>query len=157
MVCGRSAVMPIEKNRALFYGADYIFRYGKSDELLTGSDCYIVTYGNLVGNSLAAAEILSQKEISCGVINAPCPLDLDDRDFIRAFDTKAVLVAEDHNVESGLFSVLTGRFFNAGGKAKLLCAGITDYCGSDDSRSLYKKAKLDAESLARQILKNIEK
>ena len=79
------------------------FSIGGSVQLRDGSDVTIISHGLLVAESLKAAESLGAEGISCRVIDMYSIKPLD-RDAIgrAAAETGALVVAEEHLVDSGL-------------------------------------------------------
>jgi transketolase len=83
------------------------FAPGRAEVLREGSDVALLTYGLLVENTLAAAELLSARGISATVLNmrtlAPT---VDEAAIVRAAQGANLLVTiEDHFVTGGLFSI----------------------------------------------------
>lgn len=87
-----------------FTPADQEFEIGKAVVLREGEDVTIFATGHLVWKALEAAEILEEEEnISVEVINIHTIKPLDDKAVIRsAGKTRAVVTAEEHNMNGGL-------------------------------------------------------
>src|SRR5205823_7253705 len=79
------------------------FKIGESIELLEGSDVTLMATGLLVAESIRAAEALEAEGISARVIDIHTIKPLD-RDMIAraASETRAIVVSEEHLVDSGL-------------------------------------------------------
>lgn len=88
---------------AVIYSADQEFTIGKSVELMAGSDVTLIATGLLVAESIRAAETLEAEGISARVIDMHTIKPID-RDAIAkaAQETGAIVVAEEHLVDSGL-------------------------------------------------------
>lgn len=84
------------------YAPDQQFQIGKAVELIEGSDLTIIANGLMVAESVRAAEMLEAEGISARVLDLHTVKPLD-RDAIRraASDTGAIVVAEEHLVDSG--------------------------------------------------------
>ncbi len=85
------------------YSADQQFTIGKSIELVEGSDVTLIATGLLVAESIRAAEMLEAENISARVIDMHTIKPID-RDAIAkaAKETGAIVVSEEHLVDSGL-------------------------------------------------------
>jgi transketolase len=87
----------------VIYGPDQKFEIGKSIQVAEGKDVTIIANGLLVAQALLAADILEGEGISARVIDMHTVKPID-RDAIAraAAETKAIVVAEEHLVDSGL-------------------------------------------------------
>ncbi len=85
------------------YPADQKFEIGKGVELNPGKDVTLIATGLLVAESLKAADLLEAEGISARVIDIHTIKPLD-RDIIAkaAAETGAIVVAEEHLLDSGL-------------------------------------------------------
>ena len=88
---------------AIVYGADQKFEIGKAVQVADGNDVTIVANGLLVAQALLAAETLEAEGISARVIDMHTAKPLDREAIARAAgDTGAMVVAEEHLVDTGL-------------------------------------------------------
>ena len=88
---------------AIVYGADQKFEIGKAVQVADGKDVTIVANGLLVAQALLAAETLEAEGISARVIDMHTAKPLDREAIARAAgDTGAMVVAEEHLVDTGL-------------------------------------------------------
>ena len=87
----------------LIYNGDQQFEIGKAVEVVEGRDVTIIANGLLVAQSILAAEALESEGISARVVDMHTvkPLDLDAIRRASA-ETGAIVVAEEHLVDSGL-------------------------------------------------------
>jgi transketolase len=87
----------------VIYGPSQEFRIGASIQLTEGSDVTLIATGLLVAESIRAAEALEAEGISARVIDIHTIRPLD-RDAIArgARETGAIVVSEEHLVDSGL-------------------------------------------------------
>jgi len=149
---GRSVIPVItDESGKPFYDANYTFEYGKADLLRDGNDGAIITMGTMVYRAIKAWEILKTKGILVKVINVSCPLALDREMLKDACKTGLVVTYEDHNVNTGLGSIVASAIGEEGIKVKLIKLGVTYYGASGESEELFKMYGLDAESLAKVI------
>ena len=82
---------------------DMPFEIGKAIRMNEGSDVTIVATGHLVWKAVEAAKQLESKGISCELINIHTIKPLDDDAILKSVaKTKAIVVAEEHNILGGL-------------------------------------------------------
>lgn len=87
----------------VIYGPDQQFTIGKAIELTEGTDVTIIAHGLMVAEALRAAETLEGEGVSVRVIDMFTIKPLDVEAIRRAAaETKAIVVAEEHLVDSGL-------------------------------------------------------
>lgn len=169
---GMKILIPIDANQAVdmtMYALNYdgavAVVYGRSDtdcitqgwentatqEILKGTDAYIITCGTLVINAINTANQLKEEGISCGVIAVNIPKSIVVKDFENAIKTKVVLIAEEHNTFNGLASLISKAIINQEKQAKIHNIGLDEYCESDSSENLYKLYGLDEKGLYNKI------
>lgn len=126
------------------------FELGKSRVMRKGKDLWIAAYGDMVGMSLQAAQLLANDGIEAGVINARFvkPLDKDGFKRILALG-KPLLVVEDHAVIGGLATAIQEL---AGQEeienVRIMSLGLPDEFLPHGSRQeLLSKLGLDAEGI----------
>ena len=86
------------------------FIFGKPYALREGKDIAVFACGYMLGQALEAAEALSGK-ISVKVINVPTIKPLNQKMVIElAAECKAIVTAEEHNVQGGLGSAIAEIF-----------------------------------------------
>ncbi len=87
----------------IIYGADQKFEIGKAIQVVDGTDITLMATGLLVAESIRAAEALENEGISARVVDIHTVKPLD-RDMIAkaAAETGAIVVSEEHLVDSGL-------------------------------------------------------
>ena len=113
-----------------------------------GKDGAIVTYGTLVNNALAAADMLAEQGIDISVIRIA---DLSPASFDNLGDAlkgiSAVVFAEE--VSSGIYGAVASQL---GKKHSFTCVDLgKEYVPHGSVAQLYKKYGLDAESLAEKM------
>ncbi|NNC83743.1 MAG: transketolase family protein, partial [Flavobacteriales bacterium] len=87
----------------VFTSPDQDFVIGKAQKMTSGSDVTIIATGHLVWKSLEASEKLSEKGISCEVINMHTIKPLDEEAVIDSVNkTGCVVTAEEHQRNGGL-------------------------------------------------------
>lgn len=87
----------------IIYNAESKFEIGKAVQLLDGKDLTIIATGLLVAEGIRAAETLESEGISVRVIDIHTIKPIDRESIAKAArETGAIVVAEEHLVDSGL-------------------------------------------------------
>jgi transketolase len=87
----------------VIYSPDQEFTIGKAIQIIDGKDVTLIATGLLVAESIRAAEMLEAEGISTRVIDVHTIKPLDKERIGRAAkETGAIVVAEEHLVDSGL-------------------------------------------------------
>ncbi len=87
----------------VFTNPNQKFEIGKGIKLIEGNDVTIVATGHLVWESIEAAKILNQSDISAEVINIHTIKPLDEKIILESVSkTKCIVSAEEHNYLGGL-------------------------------------------------------
>jgi transketolase len=87
----------------VIYAADAKIEIGKANLLLPGTDVTLVAHGMMVAECIRAAEALDAEGISARVLDLHTIKPLDEESLARAArETGALVVAEEHLVDSGL-------------------------------------------------------
>ena len=87
----------------VIFDENYKFEIGKGVQLVDGTDVTIIATGLMVGEALAAAELLKAEGISAAVVNmATIKPIARDISVAAANKTGAIVTAEEHNIIGGL-------------------------------------------------------
>jgi len=137
---------------------DYKFELGKSVTLREGSDLTMMTYGELVGETLKAAELLQKSGIQARVINMSSIKPVDEHAIIKAAEETAhILTIDNHNIYGGMGSAVT-EVVCENTPVKVRRLGVRDVFGkSGSNEAMMKMFKLTAEDMvaeARRLLEN---
>jgi transketolase len=128
MRLGRFDVPDIYKN-----GMD--FEIGKANRLASGKDVSIFALGDMVYESLLAAELLEAEGISASVIDMHTVKPIDKQMIIEeAKKTGAVVTAEDHSIIGGLGSAVC-EVLSENCPVKCVRVGINDKFGKSGSKA----------------------
>ena len=140
--CGRAKVPVI-------YTADQQFSIGKSIELTEGSDVTIIAHGLMVAEAIHASEALESEGISVRVVDMHTIKPLD-RDAIAraAAETRAIVVAEEHLVDSGL-GVRVAQVVAETHPCIMEFVGVETYAESGTPEGLIQKYGLVASNVAK--------
>ncbi len=150
---GRAEV-PIVTNK------DSPFAIGEANVIQEGDDITIIACGIMVAVSLEAAQLLEKEGIKAKVVNMHTIKPIDEDLIIKvARETKAIVVAEEHNIIGGLGSAV----------AEILCnkiptpfeqVGMRDtFAESGKPEELLAKHGLTANTIvdvARKVLKSLK-
>lgn len=158
-VCMGRSRLPILARRdgTLCYDRNCGFVYGKADWLREGGDAAIVACGSTVCRAVRAADRLAEAGIAAGVLNVPCPNKFDAEAVAEACRTGCVIVCEDHNVRTGLGTMLGAAILEAGYSCRFKRIGVSSYGKSASPEFLFRRQGLDEESLCREIEKQLGK
>lgn len=150
---GRS-VTPIimREDGTPFFGDDYVFKYGKADILRDGKDVVILSYGVMVYRSLKIKEILAQNGIDAMIVNISTPKALDEEVMEKVASIGKVIVYEDHNIHTGLGTIVADYFISQSKAVKLLKLGIENYCFSGKPDELLELIGLSPKDAAVKII-----
>ena len=143
-------------NNPIVYEKDYNFEIGKSIKLREGSDVAIFSSGSSVNNSLKASELLSEKNISCSVINMHTIKPLDTKAILEMCNHKLIVSIEEHNIIGGLGSAISEFKSTLEKSPKQLFLGIKDVYGKGGTYNhLLNKHGLTPEKIVENVLKNL--
>ena len=143
-------------NNPIVYDKDYNFEIGKSIKLREGSDVAIFSSGSSVNNSLKASELLSEKNISCTVINMHTIKPLDTKAILEVCNHKLIVSIEEHNIIGGLGSAISEFKSTLEKSPKQLFLGIKDVYGKGGTYNhLLNKHGLTPEKIVENVLKNL--
>jgi transketolase len=160
LVLNRSKIPVLSgDNKKPFFGKDHVFEYGRSDWLKKGADGTIITYGHMAFRAIEASGILeAQHGFRAGVLNISSLPKLDDKNLVGAIkDTKNIIVYEDHNINTGLGTVI-GSFI---AENKLSCnfrkMGVSKYGVSADTEYQYMYQGLAVEDLVANTISLVDR
>lgn len=134
------------------------FRFGKATRLRDGSDVTLIANGLMVAAALVAHDTLAAEGISARVVDMTTVKPLDD-DEVRdaAFDTGAIVVAEEHLVHGALGA----RVAQAAARlhpVPIEFVGIEDtYAESGEPDELLRKYGLTATDVAAAARRVVER
>lgn len=155
---GRSK-LPIlhDEDGKVFYGPKYSFEYGKADILRVGNDGSVFVTGTPVGRALKAVDILREEGIYLHLIYVSSPLSIEREILETAAKTGVIFSVEDHNVRSGLGSILADRLNEERLCARLVKLGLGSYAGSGSPEALYRWAGLGSADIVARVKKELGK
>ncbi len=152
MAMGRSKLDILKDNDGnIIYGENYEFEYGKADKLRDGDVAAILVMGTVTEKAVKVADELAEKGVNIQVWNVSTPTDIDKEALKIAAKTGTIFTYEDHNVNTGLGSLVASELFKLGLNCKLKCFGVEDYAVSGASPDVFKHCGLDSESVKKRI------
>lgn len=149
---GRSK-LPIIKGEdgKAFYGHGYAYDYGKADTLRIGNSGSVFVTGTPVGKAVKAIDTLRESGIYLHLIYVSSPLALDRAILETASRQGLIFSIEDHNIHSGLGSIIADRLNEEQLCARLVKIGVESYAGSGTSEALYSWAGLSTVAIMERI------
>lgn len=143
-------------NVPVVYGDDYKFDLNKAVVLQEGADVSLIVTGDLLSETVKAAEILKEKGINAEVINVPVIKPFDSQTIINSVNkTKFAVTIENHSIIGGLGSAVC-ECLSEQAPHKVLRIGMNDCFGqSGTPNELLKYYGLDAESIANRVIEKL--
>lgn len=133
--------------------------YGKAEVLREGSDATIIAVGSMVVPAIKTADLLKEKGLSIGVINARFVKPLDRKCILNAARSSKWLVTMEENVLTGGFGSAVLETINEEAvNCPVLRIGIPDeFVEHGDTNILKDQIGLVPEKMATRILMFINK
>ena len=154
---GRSKIPVILKeDGSPFFGRSYLFTYGSVDAVRQGTSAVIMSYGVMLHRAVRAWEQLQKKGISVQVMNICCPLDIPVQALREAAAKGVIITYEDHNVKTGLGSIVANALMENRLPCRLRKLGISDYCYSGPPDELFKACGLDVDGLVKAVEEEVK-
>lgn len=136
---------------------DYKFQLGKAVTLKQGNDVALITYGEMIEDTLKAAAALKQKNIEARVINMSSLKPVDEEAIVKAAEeTGKIVTVDNHNIIGGLGSAVA-EVVSENHPVKVKRIGVRDVFGkSGTNEAMKKKFGLRAEDIEKEILSFLE-
>lgn len=137
---------------------NYRFEMAKSVLLREGSDLSFITYGEMIGDTLTAAELLSKKGLEARVINMSSIKPIDEDAIIKAArETGRFITVDNHNIYGGIGSAVAEVVteFHPVPVKRIGVQDVFGKSGSDDE--MKEKFGLRPEDIVDQTLQFIDK
>lgn len=115
-----------------------------------GKDLTFVTYGSMLDNTLAAADLLAQRGISAGVIRLMNLTDLHTAQILEKMgETRTIVVVEETGAHAGIRETLASEVLLKDRMVRVFGRDLGgDFVTHGDKKKLYENCGLDPESLA---------
>jgi transketolase len=142
--CGRPAV-PV-----IYEKPEGSFQLGKANQLRAGKDVAILANGLMVAEALKAAQTLAADGVEARVLDMASVRPIDEAAVLAAArETRGIVVAEEHLVQTGLGSVVA-RLVGEKHPAPIRFVGVQDtYAESGPPADLLKKYGLTADDIVK--------
>ncbi|MCK4339542.1 MAG: transketolase, partial [Candidatus Cloacimonetes bacterium] len=141
----------LDENNEVFYNENYQFQYGKANKLRLGNDATIIATGVMVEKALKVYEILKNDGINVSVWNFSCISEISENDLTAAASTGFIFIYEDHNVNTGLGSIIATKMVDYEIICKLAKFGVTNYGASGINKEVYGMQGLDVQTVAERM------
>lgn len=139
-------------NMPIINKVDYNFEVGKAIVCREGTDVAIVSNGTILGEVLAAAELLAENGIDCKVINMHTLKPLDKEMLFSIQNMKLVVTVEEHMKTGGLGGAMAEFYAEQSSHPRMLLLGIEGaYPDPGEYEELLIECGLKAESIADRI------
>ncbi len=155
---GRSKVPIILKDdESPFFANYYRFEYGKADLIKGGDRATIISMGFMLHRAMRAWEILKNKGYLVRVLNVSCPTNIDEKIIDECINMGPIITYEDHNVQTGLGSIVADYIACSGKRVRFKKMGISSYGLSGDPEDLFEIQGLSIENLVNSLIHEIER
>ncbi|MBN1333677.1 MAG: transketolase [Synergistales bacterium] len=152
LAMGRSKTMVLSSEDGTpFYGKDRPFEYGKFDLLRDGKDGAIMAMGSMLPGAFKAWEILKERGIMISLYVVSAPLEPDDQAIRQAASTGRILTCEDHNVNSGMGSIVGSRMTALGLNSRFTCMGVHKYGTSGAADEVFAEMGLSPGHIVKKM------
>ena len=140
-----------------FVPDDYEFELGKSVTLRAGSDLTLISYGDLMENTMQAAASLARKGIQARVINMSSLKPVDEHAIVQAAEeTGRIVTVDNHNIIGGLGSAVA-EVVTQKVPVRVRRIGVRDVFGkSGTNEQMLEKFGLRTEDIEREVLEFLE-
>lgn len=139
------------------YATDPDWVLGRAITVREGKDATLIAGGGLLGNAIAAADILARDHaLQCRVLSLHTLKPLDHDAIERAArETDALFTIEEHSIIGGVGSAVAESVLESGARPRLFrrigLPGETFSSKVGDQEYLRREFGLDAESIARTV------
>lgn len=149
LAMGRSVLPPaLREDGAPFFAGNYEFIYGAIDKIRKGKDVAILAMGHLVSGALEARELLAARGVNAMVLHCASPLGFDGGELFETIGDMPLVTCEDHNVNTGLGSVVALKAARAGKAVRLRTLGVSRYGESGTSKDVISAMGLSPKDIA---------
>jgi transketolase len=140
------------QDAAVLHAEDVRFTLGRMIRLREGGDVTLIATGNMVEQSMLAAEAMAKDGIECRVVDCHTIKPIDREEIVSAArETGGIVTAEDHSVFGGLGSAVC-EVVSESHPTRVLRVGLQDRFASSgrDYRKLLSHFRLDAAEIVRR-------
>lgn len=133
---------------------DAKFDIGKAMILSEGSDVTFIATGETVSRAVMAGNLLSEQDISCGVISVHTIRPLDrDAILAAARNSNALISVEEHSIYGGLGSTCASLLLQEGMYTRFKIVGIPDeYTVTGSQEEIFAHYGITPQGLAKTAI-----
>lgn len=149
-----------KKGEPLIHAAPPEFKIGQSITVRSGTDVALLCAGNMMSETLKAAEILTERRVSAEVVSFHTVKPLDEQYLSQAVDRfQLVVTIEEHSRIGGFGGAVAEWYAASGLPAKQLGFGTEDSFMHEVGSQEYarKKYGLTAENIAAGVLARLSR
>jgi len=121
-----------------------------------GTQAAIISMGGTLHYAVQAWDILSKQGYEVQVVNVSSLSNLDKEVLQQAAQTGAIITYEDHNINTGLGSLVANFLAQNSLAPRFQKMGIKEYGSSGLPADLFRMQGLDIDSLVRNVIKLIK-
>jgi transketolase len=136
-----------------------IFKPNSFDDLTTGSDTLILSYGSILSECIDAHNILESQCIQARIINVSC-LDTISTELLDiVLQYNHVFVVEEHRITGGLYTLLSQslQHYCSNNLPQILSVSLPDvFLKSGSYPELLSHYKLDSTSIAEKVISSLD-
>ena len=131
----------------------YKFELGKTYELVKGDNIGIIATGHATQWALEASEILTQKGVSHSLLHVPTIKPVNEQEIADfSFTHKSIVTVENHQIVTGLGSLVSEIVCDRGGGPKITRIGVPNQWAPGGTLPyIREQLGLDAATLAQRI------
>ena len=131
----------------------YKFALGKTYPLVEGDNIGIVATGHATQWALEASEILTQKGVSHSLLHVPTIKPVNEQEIADfCFAHKTIVTVENHQIVTGLGSLVSEIVCDRGGGPKITRIGVPNQWAPGGTLPyIREQLDLDAATLANRI------
>lgn len=134
-------------------------KLGSWEELSSGKDATIITYGDFIDNAIKIKENLKEEKIDIGIINARYIKPFDNGLFEKILErNKPIFIYEETASIGSLGERLCTYAMNKKYKSNITCFSIDDkFIEQSTPDQALKKLELDVDSITKKIKKQLKR
>lgn len=141
-------------NREEHYLDNPVFERGKPSIVRNGKDLTIFTTGTILNEVMKVYEMLKTDGVEAEIISVHTLKPMETKAIAKlASKTKRIVVVEEHNIISGLYSALTEALVEEQTKISILKIGLEDVFAKDygNLENVRRANKIDSHAIFERV------
>jgi transketolase len=152
VIMGRSVISTILKeDGSLYFGEDYLYRYGRMEWIRKGEEVALVAAGNMLPTAMSAWTQLASEGLRLSLVSVSDWSSFHADDLKQLARSKQIITLEDHNVKTGLGTSLASALNEHRLSVPITKMGVTKYASSGVPDDLYRMLGIDASAVAKMV------